>query len=146
MPFSDRRFIHTYWSVIPELRKNPIEKFLLRKAFSTTGLLPDEILWRQKEAFSDGVSIQNRSWKTVIQEFVNEEVSYREYKDRKCFYKHCMPNTVEAYYYRKIFESQFQNAQVIPYFWMPHWVDPSLLDPSARELSNYNATRGYGAH
>ena len=59
VPFLDPEFIRTYWSILPELRKpsnDRAEKFWLRKAFDGLNLLPDEILWRKKEAFSDGVS------------------------------------------------------------------------------------------
>ena len=38
------------------------EKWILRMAFDTTGLLPREVLWRRKEAFSDGVSSETKSW------------------------------------------------------------------------------------
>lgn len=51
-----------------------MEKFLLRDAFSGLNLLPDEILWRPKEAFSDGVTSVKRSWYTCLQEHVESLV------------------------------------------------------------------------
>ena len=72
VPFLDSEFIRTYWSINAKLRKpkdDISEKYWLRKAFDGLNLLPDEILWRKKEAFSDGVSSQEkRSWFTVLQE------------------------------------------------------------------------------
>ena len=50
------------------------EKYLLRMAFSNTGLLPDEVLWRTKEAFSDGVSSEKKSWFEVIQDHMLENI------------------------------------------------------------------------
>lgn len=137
MPFSDKDFIKTYWSVVPELRKHRVEKYLLRKAFDGTNLLPDEVLWRQKEAFSDGVSVNTRSWKTVIHDHVIEQVSFREYKEQHQKYLHCTPLTIEGYFYRTIYNVRFQNDKVIPYFWMPKWTDPHITDPSARDLPQY---------
>ena len=59
--------------------KNQIEKYYLRKAFD--GYLPDELLWRRKEAFSDGVSSKKRSWFEVIKEFVESKISDEEYEE-----------------------------------------------------------------
>jgi len=59
VPFLDPEFIKAYWSIPAELRHpkyKGIEKWWLRKAFDGLNLLPDEVLWRKKEAFSDGVS------------------------------------------------------------------------------------------
>lgn len=51
-----------------------IEKYLLREAFRDTKLLPDEILWRRKEAFSDGLTSLKKSWYTSLQEHSESEV------------------------------------------------------------------------
>lgn len=66
VPFLDYHFVDTYLSFDAQLRmpkveeingkKIPVEKWLLRKAFSNTKLIPESVLWRKKEAFSDGVS------------------------------------------------------------------------------------------
>lgn len=45
-----------------------VEKYLLRDAFSGLNLIPDEILWRRKEAFSDGVAPTQRSWFCCLQQ------------------------------------------------------------------------------
>jgi asparagine synthase (glutamine-hydrolysing) len=46
--------------------RHGIEKYLLRKAFDSLDILPKEVLWRTKEAFSDGVSGTKRSWYEII--------------------------------------------------------------------------------
>ncbi|SVA33953.1 uncharacterized protein METZ01_LOCUS86807, partial [marine metagenome] len=139
-PFLDKAFVKYYLSIPPELKIfdgiNRLEKYLLRKAFDSQGLLPNEALWRRKCAFSDGVSSQNKSWHHIIQKFVDQKISDDEFIRERKIYKHCMPQLKESYYYRKIFEQYFgNNEQLIPHFWMPKWV--KTQDPSARELTGY---------
>lgn len=76
VPFLDKYFTSYYLSLPPERRQpqNGVEKHLLRSAFSKTGLLPDKILWRPKEAFSDGVSSREKSWFSLLQEHVENKV------------------------------------------------------------------------
>lgn len=50
--------------------QNRVEKFLLRDSFAGLNLLPEEILWRRKEAFSDGVMSKKKSWYSCLQEHV----------------------------------------------------------------------------
>lgn len=79
VPFLDHRFSHYYMS-LPDAEKQPkqgIEKHLLRSAFSDQGLLPEEILWRPKEAFSDGVSSTTKSWYEVLQTHIDVQVRYQ---------------------------------------------------------------------
>ena len=69
-----RNFVETYLSIPAEMRFNSmkstgIEKYLLRKAFDTGDFLPKEVLWRTKEAFSDGVSHERASWFEMIQQY-----------------------------------------------------------------------------
>ena len=139
-PFLDKAFVKYYLSIPAELKifdgVNRLEKYLLRKAFDSQGLLPDEALWRRKCAFSDGVSSQNKSWHHIIQAFVDQTISDDEFIRERKIYNHCMPQLKESYYYRKIFEQYFgKNEQLIPHFWMPKWV--KTHDPSARELTGY---------
>ena len=77
VPFLDKYFTSYYLSLPADHRQpqNGVEKHFLRSAFNGTGLLPDEILWRPKEAFSDGVSSKERSWFSLLQEFVQHKVS-----------------------------------------------------------------------
>jgi len=132
VPFSDKDFVHYYLSIHPILRMSnyQIEKNILRKAFENTNLLPGEILWRKKEAFSDGVSKPNESWADIIANFVNEQVSDEEFK---------INNTndfklKETYFYHKIFSKYYKNDKVIPYLWMPKFCSGDVIDPSARKL------------
>ena len=139
-PFLDKAFVKYYLSIPAELKMfdgtKRLEKYLLRKAFDSQGLLPDEALWRRKCAFSDGVSSQNKSWHHIIQAFVDQTISDDEFIRERKIYNHCMPQLKESYYYRKIFEQYFgKNEQLIPHFWMPKWV--KTHDPSARELTGY---------
>ena len=78
VPFLDKYFTSYYLSLPPEERQpqNGVEKHLLRSAFSGTGLLPDKILWRPKEAFSDGVSSKEKSWFSLLQDHVETKVSF----------------------------------------------------------------------
>lgn len=140
VPFSDHALIQYVLSEIPfELLQSPhhIEKYLLRKAFEHTNLLPDEILWRSKEAFSDGVSNLQKSWYQIIQEQVDVVVKDDEFNTYKSMYRFNPPVTKEAYYYRTIYEKYYGGtSQLIPYFWMPKWT-AGATDPSARTLQQY---------
>lgn len=63
---------------LPDADKQPqqgIEKHLLRSAFADQDLLPEGILWRPKEAFSDGVSSTTKSWYEVLQTHIDTQVA-----------------------------------------------------------------------
>jgi len=139
-PFLDKDFVNFYMSIHPDKKmfdkKNKIEKHLLRKAFEDDNLLPHDILWRHKCAFSDGVSDIKKSWHEIIKEFVNNKVTDEEFSLERAQMIHCKPTLKESFYYRRVFLSHFPNClNLIPYFWMPNWSDSN--DPSARELSDY---------
>lgn len=76
MPFLDHRLSSYFLSLLPEVRqpRDGIEKYLLRTAFDKTGLLPNDILWRPKEAFSDGISSIKRSWYEILQDHLCDQV------------------------------------------------------------------------
>lgn len=76
MPFLDHRLNSYFLSLPPEVRqpRDGIEKYLLRTAFDKTGLLPNDILWRPKEAFSDGISSIKRSWYEILQDHLCDQV------------------------------------------------------------------------
>lgn len=146
VPFLDPEFIRTYWRIPAEHRhpkKHGFEKYWLRKAFDGLDLLPDEILWRKKEAFSDGVSANKRSWHHIIQEHI--ENVYTEDKVLFNILENNKPTTNEAKFFRQIFVSKFGKSKdnIIPHYWQPKWdKDGKLLteyiDPSARVLDVYN--------
>tara|TARA_B100000524_G_scaffold306807_1_gene182193 strand:- start:2503 stop:3375 length:873 start_codon:yes stop_codon:yes gene_type:complete len=173
-PFLDREWTQFYLSIPLHIRcsikgsKNkygditPIEKNLIREAFSKENylnsngmsLLPEEILYRQKEAFSDGVSCKKRSLfdivgdhaKKFIQNNIQDIEHLKNYKnikeltlkhpDMKKIQNHLLPNTYEQFYYRYLFEQQYPGlGYIIPKFWMPKY--SKVTDPSARKLDCY---------
>lgn len=77
-----------------------IEKHLLRSSFDETDLLPKNILWRHKEAFSDGVASIKKSLFQIIQEIVEDRVHHQDLEEAHIRYPHCTPKTKEALYYR----------------------------------------------
>ena len=139
-PFLDKKFVSYYLSIPPKMKvfdgEQRLEKHILRKAFDKQDFLPDEVLWRRKCAFSDGVSSQNRSWHTIIQSFVDNIITDEEYLRERNNYRHCGPQLKESYFYRKVFSQFFNDSDdLIPHFWMPKWT--KTIDPSARELDGY---------
>jgi len=141
VPFLDQNFINMYMKINPKLRipnNERMEKYLLRKAFEDENILPNEVLWRKKEAFSDGISSEAESWHTIIKEYINNKITDEEYELKRVNYKHCPPTSKEAYYYRKIFCKHFgnKNCNVIPEFWLPKW-SGDIKEPSARVLDVY---------
>lgn len=143
-PFLDKEFVAVAKSIDTKWRRPvkgvQVEKWILRKAFDDGVTLPSEVLWRKKEAFSDGVSGVEKSWYEEIQERVIKNVP-EDWKERaERHYTHLTPETPEQYYYRFIYESEFgKNAAVscTPYLWMPNW-SPGATDPSARTLAVYS--------
>jgi len=144
VPLLDPEFIEAYWNIPAEMRMpqyKGIEKWWLRKAFDGTDLLPNEVLYRTKEAFSDGVSSKEKSWFQIIQEYVESLVSDKDLENAANIYPHCTPQTKEAFYYRRVFCEFFgENRQtIIPHYWQPKWNADSeevteYVDPSARTL------------
>jgi len=141
-PFLDRSFVHNYLSLPIEHRNfnkyDGMEKWLLRKSVevSDSNLLPKEVLWRTKEAFSDGVSSMQKSWYEIIQEKLEDKYTDEYLNESKLKYKHNPPQTKEQLYYREIFEKYYGlKGEVIPYFWMPKYCYAS--DSSARSLEIY---------
>ena len=133
-PFLDINWVNTYLSLPLKYRYNPgkPEKWLLRKSIEMMApdLLPREVLWRTKEAFSDGVSSNKKSWYEII----NENVDNMTFDAN--MYTYLSPKTKEQIYYRSLFEQYYPNCEnVVPYFWMPRFID--ACDASARTLNIY---------
>lgn len=138
VPFLDHRFTAYYLSLPEEMRipKNGVEKHLLRDSFKGLNLIPDEILWRRKEAFSDGVMSVKKSWYTCLQEHLESMVNDAQMEKAHKTFPHNPPRTKEAYYFRQVFEKNYPGrAEWIPHYWMPRWTNAT--DPSARTLSIY---------
>ena len=142
VPFLDKKFVDYVMSIPPKYKMfndGKMEKQILRDAFNKTKLLPKEVLYRKKEAFSDGVSSTEKSWFQIIQEKLETSISDEDFKKESSKYTHNPPKTKEALYYRQIFEEHFKNhSNVIPHFWMPNPKWCNVSDPSARVLKNYD--------
>ncbi|GAA65388.1 asparagine synthase [Pseudoalteromonas sp. BSi20311] len=116
VPFLDKEFVDVAMRINPEAKMckdEKIEKHILRAGFD--GYLPDEVLWRQKEQFSDGVGY---SWIDTLKEYVNEQVTDQELANAKFKYSINTPDSKEAYFYRRIFESHFPgdaSANCVPH-------------------------------
>lgn len=145
-PFLDKNFVNFILSIPPYIRNHKnipegcIEKFILRnsfcvnyfKNFNDKQILPNEILWRKKEAFSDGVSSQGRSLYKILQEQIAHKLNTENNVT------HYEPNIeTEKLYYKQLFISLYPNCEdIVPYFWMPKYITSN--DPSARTLAIYN--------
>lgn len=120
VPFLDREFMdvamrmdaaHKMITVGADGRKR-IEKAVLREAFA--GYLPDSILWRQKEQFSDGVGY---GWMDGLKAHAEAQVTDRELAAADKRFPVNPPQTKEAYYYRTLFEQAFPStaaAETVP--------------------------------
>ena len=115
-------------------------KYLLRRAFEGERLLPPEILWREKAAFSDAVG---HSMVDHLKAYAECRYSEDEFSQRREHYSHARPFTKESLLYREIFERYYPGqSSMIPDFWMPNksWKGCDVQDPSARVLANYGAS------
>lgn len=128
VPFLDPMFVGTYLGIDASMRiptKERMEKQLIRDAFFTKypDILPKSVLYRIKNAFSDGVSTKTKPWFQMIKDWVSQS--------------HGMS---EADYYRNVFDAMFPNqSHILSTYWMPQWTDAS--DPSARVLSVFSETQ-----
>jgi asparagine synthase (glutamine-hydrolysing) len=141
-PFLDRTFLNYVLSIPPYFRNHKNfrrqEKYLLRDSFNLDNfhdsldrqILPDAILYRKKEAFSDGVSSQGRSLYTILQEKIAEKLNEQGKEQFE-------PNIhAEKIYYKQIFTQYYPNCEdILPYYWMPKYTE--AVDPSARTLDFY---------
>jgi asparagine synthase (glutamine-hydrolysing) len=153
-PFLDCEWVEFYLGITKKLRYETTiqhcEKYLLRKSVEMIDphLLPSEILWRTKEAFSDGVSTMEKSWFAIIQEKINalntiNPVINNALNETHNFYEKNKtsalnpPKTLEQIYYRYLYNKDYINCDhLIEYFWMPKYVNAN--DASARTLNLYN--------
>ena len=115
VPFLDREFLDVAMALEPSLklprnaaRPRPIEKFPLRQAFG--GAIPDEVLWRQKEQFSDGVGY---SWIDGLKAYAEREVTDSMLRGAAERFPVKTPETKEAYLYRQLFEHHFPSATAV---------------------------------
>jgi len=110
VPFLDKEFLDVAMTLNPkdkmvnpsESEKRGMEKWILRKAFED--MLPEDVVWRQKEQFSDGVGY---SWIDTLKDLVEKEVTDEQLANAKFRFPSQTPTTKEEYYYRSIFEEFF---------------------------------------
>ena len=139
VPFGDLDFVKYVMSVDPELKINTYGKgkYLLRRAFEGGDYLPEDILWREKAAFSDAVG---HSMVDYLKEYAERKYTDKEYESICKKYAYARPFTKESLLYREIFETYYPGqAEMIAGYWMPNkeWEGCDVKDPSARVLSNY---------
>jgi asparagine synthase (glutamine-hydrolysing) len=115
VPFLDTRFVDVAMSIDPEAKRvlpGRMEKQILRDAFAD--LLPERIVRRQKEQFSDGVGY---GWIDALKAHAEAQVSDRELASARFRYPFNTPTTKEALFYRRIFEEHFpppSAAETVP--------------------------------
>ena len=131
VPFADIPFLEYCYQIDPKFKHKPdsIEKNLLRNSFK--GYLPEDILYRKKDAFSDAIGYNMR---TAIIEFCNKKITDKQMKFADKLFPHLTPKTKEEFYYRCQYAKHFFHDEIIPYKWMPKWVNSDVIDPSATIL------------
>ena len=139
LPFLDKRMIELSYRIHPDLKvpqneiqsEKPIEKWILRKSFDS-GILPSDVLWRTKEAFSDSFSETKKSWYTIVQEYIDKNCTVDETKT----WDYNPPVSKESQWYREVYEKYYgSSGHILPYFWLPNWCKTN--EPSARVLDVY---------
>ena len=147
VPFLDKEFIDVAMNINPEdkmIKNGRIEKWVLREAFKD--YLPESVLWRQKEQFSDGVGY---SWIDSLKDLVSKEVSDHNLENASKIFPINTPRNKEEYYYRSIFTNHFSSdaaAMSVPSVPSVACSTPQALewdeafknmnDPSGRSISN----------
>ncbi|KAH7085064.1 asparagine synthetase [Paraphoma chrysanthemicola] len=139
VPFLDKEFLNVSMNIDPADKlhtKDRIEKYILRKAFDTTDepetqpYLPDKILWRQKEQFSDGVGY---GWIDALKDNAELHVTDEMMKNPKAEWGDDIPDSKEAYWYRCMFDEHFPSYCASTVMrWTPTWSNQT--DPSGRAI------------
>ncbi|KAK1975996.1 asparagine synthase [Colletotrichum cereale] len=140
VPFLDKEFLEATMNIDPQekmITKEKMEKYILRKAFDTSDepgaepYLPDNILWRQKEQFSDGVGY---GWIDALKDNAEIQVTDEMMKNPKPEWGSDIPDTKEAYWYRLMFDEHFPpHCASTVMRWTPTWSKQS--DPSGRAIA-----------
>jgi len=105
VPFLDKEFMDVAMTINPEdkmINGERMEKWVIRKAFES--YLPESVVWRQKEQFSDGVGY---SWIDTLKEVVEKEVTDEQMSNAHFRFPIQTPQNKEEFYYRSIFEGHF---------------------------------------
>ena len=148
VPFLDKKFVQFCMTINGDMKQpqQHIEKFYLRKAFED--ILPKEIAWRRKEAFSDGVGGLSKPWYQWIQEDIEERFPDNHIISEENGNTITVGDQVEkfpskeAWYYNHIFRKHYGKCiEPVPAYWMPQWKPPDTKDtndPSGRLMSVFN--------
>jgi asparagine synthase (glutamine-hydrolysing) len=137
IPFLDFEYVEFITRINPSLlmyKKDYMEKKIVRDSFK--GYLPDEILYRSKEAFSDAISNNEINWANTIKAMADkiitdEDLANNEFAINK-------PRTKDALYFRRIFNNIYPGRDnIIPHYWLPQFQNEEIFDPSARILKCY---------
>ena len=126
------------WDVVDgvRVRKSRIEKDLLRNAFSDPEIIPLDVRWRQKEAFSDGVGASSLNALRKISENT-ETLKLRSGTQGVLPMFGAIPKSTEEKLYYSIYMSLFPEGDTLTdssrlsYYWMPKWMPSDITDPSA---------------
>ncbi len=149
VPFLDKEFMDVAMRINPEAKMakdGKMEKWILRKAFED--MLPEEVAWRQKEQFSDGVGY---SWIDTLKQVAIDAVSDREMEHAAERFPINPPQNKEEYYYRTIFEEHFPSqtaAQCVPSVPSVACSTPTALawDASFQNLNDPSGRAVLGVH
>ena len=115
VPFLDKEFLDVAMRTNPEAKMcpgNTVEKKIVREAFAD--MLPDEVAWRQKEQFSDGVGY---SWIDTLKKITSERVTDKQMAHAAERFPINPPRNKEEYFYRSIFAEHFPSesaARTVP--------------------------------
>ena len=143
VPFLDKAFLDLIMQIDTKHKQaetyDGIEKYILRKAFDTpeSPFLPESVLWRQKEQFSDGVGY---SWIDTLIAYCTAQVSDAQMEQAALLFPYNTPTSKEAFFYRSIFHEHFpqEAAAKTVRKWIPKWQENT--DPSGRaNKSHVNA-------
>lgn len=156
VPFLDKGFLDLAMGIDPSLKMSSgndrrIEKHILREAFDIPDdpYLPESILWRQKEQFSDGVGY---GWIDSLKGHAERQVSDDLFEARAHRFPENTPQTKEAFLYRSIFEDHFPSpaaiaavvvepsiacSSAVALKWEASWA--SMADPSGRAIDTHRS-------
>lgn len=133
VPFLDKEFVDIAMRLNPKDKmcgNGKIEKHILRQAFESC--LPKEIIWRQKEQFSDGVGY---SWIDSLRDYAETEVTDQMFAQAQSRFPLNTPLTKEAYLYRSIFEELFPLSSAI--MTVPYGKSVACSTPKAIEWDEH---------
>ena len=138
VPFGDLDFVEYVMALDPRRKVNSYGKgkYLLRHAFAGD-YLPEDILMREKAAFSDAVG---HSMVEDLKQYAESLYTDEQFEARRKSYSFAQPFTKESLLYRELFERYYPGqAEMVVDFWMPNksWAGCNVNDPSARVLANY---------